>query len=93
MATSEWTHEDHAAYIGNTVSKKVQQKYARGQLEHGGQIWQKPRMLGHAIDEVLDLNVYLLVMRDQLRILADDLIDAGQPTFAGRVRAILGDEP
>jgi len=88
----EWTHEEHATYVGEVVSAEMRQKYLAGQREHGGQIWQKPRMVEHAIEEMLDLGVYLVVMRDQLQALAADMDATGQTVWASRVRFILGNE-
>jgi hypothetical protein len=62
----EAVHEDHLARIIANVSKDLDAKYRLGQEEHGGYIWEKPGMLEHAIEEALDLVVYLYVLRDQL---------------------------
>lgn len=40
-------------------------KYENGQREHGGNLWQKPGMLEQAIDEAIDLVIYLLTLREQ----------------------------
>lgn len=42
-------------------------KYRKGQREHGGDVWLKGGMLDHAIDEVVDLAVYLLTLKQQLQ--------------------------
>jgi hypothetical protein len=48
------------------VSADIRAKYEKGQREHGGNLWMKPRMLENAIEEVLDLAVYLFTMREQI---------------------------
>ena len=58
-------HEAHLASLISRISKDLDAKYRAGQIEHGGRIWEKPGMLEHAIEEVLDLAVYLYTLRDQ----------------------------
>ena len=59
-------HEAHLAHLKSEIAKDIDAKYRAGQIEHGGNIWEKPGMLEHAIEEVLDMAVYLYVLRDQL---------------------------
>jgi len=63
--------EAHLERIITMVADDLQTKYRAGQQEHGGDIWLKPGMLDHAIEEVLDLIVYLYTLRDQLRHAAE----------------------
>jgi hypothetical protein len=57
--------EAHLKRLVQTISADIDAKYRAGQEEHGGHIWDKPGMLEHAIEEALDLCVYLYVLRDQ----------------------------
>lgn len=59
------TDEDHAEALVNTIAEELDAKYEAGMAEHGGHLWRKP-LLGHAIDEVLDLAAYLYTLRDQM---------------------------
>jgi hypothetical protein len=58
-------HEAHLQRILAAVTHDIDRKYRAGQLEHGGELWKKPRMLENAIDEVLDLAVYLYTLKEQ----------------------------
>ena len=44
----------------------VDAKYSAGYRKHGGQLWEHPALLGEAINEVIDLAVYLLTLKEQL---------------------------
>ena len=59
-------HHDHLNRILAEVTRDLRAKYENGQREHGGNLWLKPRMLENAIDEVLDLAVYLYTLKEQL---------------------------
>jgi hypothetical protein len=56
----------HIDRIVAEFDQQVRAKYAAGQREHGGNIWQKPGMLQHAKEEVLDLWVYLCTLEQQM---------------------------
>jgi hypothetical protein len=58
--------EDYLAHLKKEIMSDLDAKFRAGQIEHGGNIWEKPGMLEHAIEEVLDMAVYLYVLRDQL---------------------------
>jgi len=60
-------NEQHLKRIVSEVSLDLEAKYRAGQEEHGGDLWTKKGMLSHAIEEVLDMVVYLYTLRDQLR--------------------------
>ncbi len=60
-------NEQHLKRIVSEFSLDLEAKYRAGQEEHGGDLWTKPGMLSHAIEEVLDMVVYLYTLRDQLR--------------------------
>lgn len=56
----------HLQRILSEFTKDASEKYISGQKEHGGNLWEKPGMLDNAIQEVLDLAVYLYTLREQL---------------------------
>ena len=57
--------EAHLERIKQEFFRQVDAKYRKGQLEHGGQLWRKPRMSAKALEEALDLIVYLLTLIEQ----------------------------
>lgn len=58
-------HEAHLQRIIRAFNLDAQTKYRTGQLEHGGNLWLKPHMLDHAIEEVIDLVIYLYTLKEQ----------------------------
>lgn len=58
-------HEAHLSRILDQLTADLRAKYEAGQIEHGGNLWEKPGMLEQAIEEVLDLAVYLYTLREQ----------------------------
>lgn len=58
--------EDHLRDIKYNLLTDLDKKYRAGQIQHGGNIWEKQGMIGNAIEEVLDLAVYLYTLRDQI---------------------------
>ena len=58
--------ELHLREVREAFWLDLDRKYRAGQLEHGGRMWEKSGMLNHAIDEVVDLVVYLYTLRAQL---------------------------
>ena len=58
-------HEAHVSRILNRFNADLRAKYEAGQAEHGGNIWEKPGMLEHAVEEVIDLVVYLYTLKEQ----------------------------
>lgn len=58
-------HEAHLQRILSEFNADARAKYEAGQLEHGGNLWEKPGMLDHAIEEAIDLVVYLYTKREQ----------------------------
>jgi hypothetical protein len=59
-------NEAHLQRILERVVRDVSAKYRAGQREHGGHLWEKSGMLEHAIEEVLDLAVYLYTLKEQM---------------------------
>lgn len=58
-------HEAHLARILSNFNTDARAKYEHGQHEHGGNLWEKPGMLEHAIEEAIDLVVYLYTLKEQ----------------------------
>jgi hypothetical protein len=58
-------HIAHVDRILTQFNRDLKAKYEAGQEEHGGNIWEKPGMLAHAIEEVIDLVVYLYTLQEQ----------------------------
>lgn len=58
-------HAAHLQRILDRFNKDTAAKYEAGQQEHGGNIWEKPGMLEHAIEETIDLVVYLYTLLEQ----------------------------
>ena len=90
-------HEKHLKSVLNDLIKDVGLKYRRGQAEHGGEVWRRP-VWKDAWDEILDLNVYMHVLRLQLSVIAElalegaadeSLAAAHSRTCCGQILAIL----
>jgi lipopolysaccharide biosynthesis regulator YciM len=56
----------HLKDIIGSISRRVDEKYRKGQKEHGGDLWLKSGMMDNAMDEVSDLVTYLYTMREQI---------------------------
>ena len=61
----EAEHEAHVSRILSKFNADLRAKYEKGQREHGGYLWTKPGMLDYAIEEAVDLVVYLYTLREQ----------------------------
>lgn len=59
--------ENHLKSIQDSFCQKVRDKYYNGQSQHGGDLWKKDGMLDNALEEVLDLYVYLITLKQQLK--------------------------
>jgi hypothetical protein len=70
MRTEDWDHVERVIDAHATLTRK---KYVAGRDEHGGNCWEKPGMLQHALDEAADLPVYLHTAKEQIHELAADL--------------------
>lgn len=55
----------HLARILDRFNRDATAKYEAGQEQHGGNLWEKPGMLEHAIEEAIDLVIYLYTMLEQ----------------------------
>jgi len=56
----------HLERIKDTFGELVTAKYFQGARHHGGNLWDNPHILDEAIDEAIDLVVYLLTIREKL---------------------------
>ena len=65
--------ERHLERILDASEGLISDKFRRGQAEHGGNIWEKPGMLQHALDESADQVVYLYTLEGQMSALAHAL--------------------
>jgi hypothetical protein len=59
-------HEAHVNRILDQFNADLRAKYEAGQSEHGGELWNKRGLLDHAIEEAIDMVVYLYTLREQL---------------------------
>ena len=62
----EIKQEQHLQRIKDEFTSLVDAKYRAGQKEHGGTLLEKEGLLDMGIEEVLDLAVYLLTLKEQL---------------------------
>ena len=79
LTSSQWDHIDRVA---DRQSRLMWSKYVKGQQEHGGNCWEKPGMLAHAMDEAADLPVYLHTLSEQMRNLVSLLRNGEIETLA-----------
>ena len=61
--------EHHLQAIIASFESEVSAKYRKGVIEHGWHLYDQPGMIDNAIEEVLDLYVYLHTLRDQMKAL------------------------
>lgn len=56
----------HITNIIEDFKNKAYEKYEKGQMEHGGNLWENPliTMIDFAIEEAIDQYVYLYVARE-----------------------------
>lgn len=66
-------HEAHLSHVVRAQSRLIDAKYRAGQRDHGGTLFKKPGMLANAIDEQVDLAVYLITLHEQIEVIAADL--------------------
>lgn len=60
------SQEAHLQHIKDTFAELTDRKYRKGQEEHGGNLWQKKRLIDMAIDEAIDQVTYLLSLKEQI---------------------------
>lgn len=59
-------HEAHLRRVKRNVAARIDRKYRAGQREHGGELWKKAGLVEEALDEAVDLCVYLETLREQI---------------------------
>lgn len=91
--------EQHLNDIINAFVHDVDQKYRKGQAEHGGDLWKKGGMVKFMREETLDFIVYCHTLAQQLRMIeyyletcANNGHKFAEPAL-GMVRALLSTEP
>ena len=57
---------EHLNRLLTESSERIRTKYIAGQAEHGGDLWKKDDILEMAIEEAVDMLVYLLTLKEQL---------------------------
>ncbi len=62
--------ERHLERILDASEGLINEKFRRGQAEHGGNLWEKPGMLQNALEENADQAVYLFTLDGQMSALA-----------------------
>lgn len=58
--------EQHLANIKEDFLREVDKKYRAGQKEHGGDLWLKKDLIDKALEEIIDLYVYMITLKDQI---------------------------
>jgi hypothetical protein len=66
--------EAHSAAVRREIDAELAQKYRQGRAEHGGELWRKTGLLAHAIEEAHDLETYLVTLRQQIPLLAHQIV-------------------
>lgn len=64
MSTSD---EHHLQSILASFEKEASDKYHKGMAEHGGHLWLKTGLIDQAIEETIDLVMYLYTLREQIK--------------------------
>ena len=57
----------HLAKIVQSFAVDCSKKYERGAEEHGGNLWDKKGLVDMALEEVIDLYVYLKTLQTQIK--------------------------
>jgi hypothetical protein len=66
-------HGAHCDEVLSAFTRDARAKYARGQAEHGGELWRKTGLLEHAKQEIQDLVTYAYTLQQQLPLMARTL--------------------
>ena len=72
------SQEAHLENIKEWFAHEVDEKYRKGVKEHGGNLWEKSGIIDMALEEVLDMAVYLVTLKAQIASLQtkfDDIYD------------------
>lgn len=63
--------DEHCDSIMIEATERIRAKYDAGVKEHGGNLWEQDGLLEESINEVIDLLVYLLTFKQQLKDLSN----------------------
>ena len=58
--------EQHLANIKEDFLREVDKKYRAGQEQHGGDLWAKKDLIDKALEEIIDLYVYMVTLKTQI---------------------------
>lgn len=58
--------EQHLANIKEDFAREVDKKYRAGQEQHGGDLWAKKDLINKALEEIIDLYVYMSTLKTQI---------------------------
>jgi hypothetical protein len=58
--------EEHLKKVKDSFSNEVDRKYRAGQAQHGGNLWLKKDLIGKALEEIIDLYVYMATLKEQI---------------------------
>lgn len=67
--------EAHLQRMQNKFISLSRTKYENGQIEHGGKMWEKPGMIEHAKEEIVDLWHYITTLEEQIAALKIEVKD------------------
>lgn len=76
------TPEEHMEVLMDTFRAAWEEKYMKGQREHGGRLWRK-RTTDFLVDEVLDFVSYVGVLAPQLNRV-EEILEKGQDGSANQ---------
>lgn len=62
----DFKHSMHMEHIVAVASDRIKTKYEEGNAQHGGFLPDKPNLIDEAIDEAIDMVVYLITLKDQI---------------------------
>jgi len=72
-------NEDHRTYLISKLINRTTNQYNKGAKNHGGRLWRK-NVLPHAIEESIDMCVYLATLEDQVQQ-AIEILKRGQLAY------------
>lgn len=82
------TPEEHMEVLMDTFRAAWEEKYMKGQREHGGRLWRK-RTTDFLVEEVLDFVSYVGVLAPQLKKV-EQILEAGQNGGANQAYTAIG---
>ena len=84
--------QDHLDRVTRRFVEDCSAKYVNGQRRHGGNLFAKPAVLTMAIEEALDLPVYLYTLRDQIHELLAAFDGLSRDEVRTRIAALVSTE-